>query len=120
MTACWTQVKNYFVFGLHLRQDAGDGKQLGHQVRQVAVHEDEEGLDLTDVVGEACGERSHESEQKAEEDASGRHHGEPGNSQKHISGFNNRQVCQKGKHAVKYLERERPKKKITHSTGVDK
>lgn len=71
--------------GLHLRQHAGDGETLGHQVRQVAVHEDEEGLDLADVVGETRGERGHESKQDPEQDATGRHHEEPGYSQKHIS-----------------------------------
>lgn len=89
--------------GLHLRQHAGDGETLGHQVRQVAVHEDEEGLDLADVVGETRGERGHESKQDPEQDATGRHHEEPGYSQKHISWFNDGQVCQEGKHVVKYL-----------------
>ena len=96
------------MLGRHLRQDAGDGKQLGHQVCQVAVHEDEEGLDLTDIVGEACGERSREPKQEAEEDATNPHHEEPGHSKKHVGGFNDGQVCQEGKHAIKYLgERKR-------------
>lgn len=72
-------------FGLHLRQDAGDGETLSHQVRQVAVHEDEEGLDLTDIVSEPCGERSHKSKHETKEDTSECHHEEPGNSEKHIS-----------------------------------
>lgn len=95
------------MFASHLRQDAGDGKTLGHQVGQVAVHEDEEGLDLTDVVGETCGERSRESKQKAKEEAPGRHHEEPGHAQKHISGFSDGHVRQKGKHAVKCLRRDK-------------
>ena len=94
-------------FGLHLRQDAGNGKTLSYQVRQIAVHEDEEGLDRTDVVGETCGERGREAKQKAKEDASNSHHKEPGNPQKHISGFDDGHVGQEGKHVVKNLWREK-------------
>lgn len=99
------------MFGPHLRQDAGDAETLGHQVRQVAVHEDEEGLDLADVVGEPRGEGSRESKQKAEEDASDRHHDEPGHPQEHIGGFNDGHDCKVGKHAVKCLWRDKDKKK---------
>lgn len=95
------------MFGLHLRHHAGDGETLTNQVRQVAVHEDEEGLDLTDIVGETCGERSCKSKQEAKEDATGRHHEEPGYPQKHIGGFNDGQVGQVGKHVVKHLEKQR-------------
>lgn len=92
-------------FGLHSRQNAGDGEQLGHQVGQVAEHEDEEWLDGADVVGEARGERCHESKQEAKEKAAQRHHEEAGHSQEHVGGFYFRQVGQEGEHAVEHLRR---------------
>lgn len=98
---------DWSLIGPHLRQDAGDGKQLGHQVRQVAVHEDEEGLNLSDVVGETRGERSHKPKQEAEEDTANPHHEEPGHSEKHVARINLGHVRQEGKHAVKYLRRGR-------------
>lgn len=106
--------------GLHSRQHAGEGKTLGQQVCQVAVHEDKEGLDLTDIVGETCGEGSHESKQKAEDDTADCRHKELGKFQKHISGFDNMQVCQKGGHAVKCLgDKDRKKDYIQCSARLD-
>lgn len=96
-------IKQLSSLASNLRQNAGDGEQLGHQVGQVAVHEDEEGLDGTDAVGETRGERGHESEEKAEEDAAEPHHPEAGHSQEHVGGFDDGQICQEGEHAVEHL-----------------
>lgn len=85
------------------RQDAGDGEALSHQVGQVAVHEDKERLDGTHFVREACGERSHEAEEEAEEDAPCCHHEEARHSQEDVSGLDDGQVSQEGKHVVEDL-----------------
>lgn len=91
--------------GANLRQNTGEAKQLRHQVCQVTVHEDEEGLNLTDVVGKTCGEGSGESKQDAKEDAADAHNKEPGDSQEHVRRFNNSHVSEEDKHAVKCLWR---------------
>lgn len=92
------------VVSTFLRQDAGDGEALGHQVGQVAVHEDKQGLDGAHVVGETCGESSREAKQEAEEDASGCHHKEAGDSQEDVGGLHDGHVCQEGEHVVQHLK----------------
>lgn len=69
-------------------------------------------------MGETCGECSHESKKEAEEDASDPHHKEPGHAQKHITGFNDGHVGQKGEHVVENLRSERRKTKFTRVQQV--
>ena len=85
------------------RHDGGDGKELGHQVGQVAVHEDEEGLDGPNVAGEACGERRHKAEQQAEAHASEPHHEEASHPQEYIHWLHLRHVRHVAKHVVQHL-----------------
>lgn len=51
---------------IYSRHDWWDGKELGHQIGQVAVHEYEKRLDFPDLGGEPCGEGGHEAKQDAE------------------------------------------------------
>lgn len=72
---------------LYSRHDTGDGKQLGHKVGQVAVHEDEEGLNLANFPCEAGGEGSHQAKEEPKQYSPQAHHKEPCHAQKHIRGI---------------------------------
>lgn len=55
-------------FKIHSRHDRRDGKELGHQVGQVAVHKYEERLDFSNPGGESRGEGGHKTKKYAEAD----------------------------------------------------
>lgn len=64
----------------HSRHNRGDGKELGHQVGQVAVHKYEEWLDFSDLGGEPCGKGGCETKKYAEAHPAQTDHEKPGHS----------------------------------------
>lgn len=93
-------------FQCYSRHDGRDGKQLGHQIRQVAEREYEEGLDLWDLGGEPRREGGHKAEQDAEARPAEPHHKEPGHAHDHIHRIHHWHMCQKAEHVVQHLGTE--------------
>lgn len=67
-------------FKIHSRHNWGDGKELSHQVGQVAVHKYEERLDFSDPGGEPCGKGGRETKKYAEAHPAQTDHEKPGHS----------------------------------------
>lgn len=70
------------------RHDARDVKDFSTQVWQVAEHEDQQGFDSRDVVGESSHEGWNKSEDNAEKHATQSHNEEASKASKDINGFN--------------------------------
>lgn len=70
------------------RQNAWDVKGFSGQVRQVAEHEDQQGFDSRNVVGESSHECWNESKDDAKQHATQPHHEEASEASKDIDGFN--------------------------------
>lgn len=70
------------------RQDARDVKGFGRQVWEVAEHEDQQGLDWRDIVGETSHECWGKSKYDAKQDSTQPHNEEASKAGKDINGFN--------------------------------
>lgn len=81
----------------HLRHDAWEVEHFGGDVGQVAVQEDKQRLNNSDVVCETGGEGSYESQEDADEHPANSHDEEVRDARKHVNGVD-------GFHLAEWLE----------------
>lgn len=90
--------------GCYSRHDAGEVEELSRQVSHVAVEEDEEGLDDTDMGGEAGGEGCNDPVDDADEDTAQGHHEEADEAQEDVDDGHLFDVSKLLKEVVEHLE----------------
>ena len=72
---------------MYSRQDARQVECLGHQVGQVAEHEDDEGFNRRDVLGETGDKRRNESKNDTKKYTPTPNDDESGTSSQNVHGF---------------------------------